>query len=403
MVRLTAHRIGINAINENEMKQFRRHITILTGILLMLLALCVSCSSQDEAQETVSKLNIHIYGPGDMNSTRADAEGVGTPIDPLKEEQQVNFLQLWVYNNADSYLLGSLELSGTDLDNLNNNKEDTYSIDLPSAFANRGNPVVDVYILANVKAKNCGVEKGPLSSLEALEDLTIDPSYFRPSVAVPAEGLPMSGVLRNQNLIQKNDVFHLNDAKIQLERAVSKIRFVFSSLKGEKDIYIDKITLDQQVLNEREYMFLTDAPYHVGNEYTESIELYKDGSLSPSAVVQCEDPTAYAFKSSMDVSDYVKMIEEDVEVGKNLTKLPLLYLRESDKKLKGKIHFHLYDGNEKKEITAPFSMVSGDFRRNQTWIVYAYYIGSTKVNVSTVQVTDWQEGEPLEGQETHNW
>ena len=76
MVRLTAHRIGINAINENEMKQFRRHITILTGILLMLLALCVSCSSQDEAQETVSKLNIHIYGPGDMNSTRADADGV---------------------------------------------------------------------------------------------------------------------------------------------------------------------------------------------------------------------------------------------------------------------------------------------------------------------------------------
>ena len=36
-------------------------------------------------------------------------------------------------------------------------------------------------------------------------------------------------------------------------------------------------------------------------------------------------------------------------------------------------------------------MYSGNFRRNQTWIVYAYYMGSSKLEVNTVKVVDWEK------------
>ena len=48
-------------------------------------------------------------------------------------------------------------------------------------------------------------------------------------------------------------------------------------------------------------------------------------------------------------------------------------------------------------------MTTGNFHRNQTWIVYAYYIGSSKLVVNSVQVVDWEDTDPLPDHDVPNW
>ena len=66
------------------------------------------------------------------------------------------------------------------------------------------------------------------------------------------------------------------------------------------------------------------------------------------------------------------------------------YLRESDKKLEGTIYYTVEGIAEPME--AKFHMrENGDFERNHSWIVYAYYEGLSGMQVVTVDVTPWEE------------
>ena len=384
------------------MKVFRRYQERTSGnwlLLLALLAFLVGCAQDEDAdQQAAPKLDIYIYAPGKMTPTRSDDSQ--PMINPESGESEVKKLQLWVYNsNNTSQLLGSFELGGTELARLNSAGSESYSMELPSSFAYGANPVVDVYVLANVTDNNCGAKKGTDSSLDELEDFKIDKYYFSPTTGIPADGLPMSGVMRRQSLVQHNDVFHLNEANIKLERAVSKVRFVFSSLSASvdpniKSIRITKVTLDKDKLNQYEYLFLQNAPYRVGNTLNaEEITL-----LGEMGTIQTnEDPTVYAHKSKETAAEYEARINAAPDGA--LTKSSWLYLRESDQKLTGKIYYTIGGSTS---AVASFSMAEGDFHRNQTWIVYAYYLGSSKLNVSTVQVTDWKNG-GSDNQGFHNW
>jgi hypothetical protein len=174
---------------------------------------------------------------------------------------------------------------------------------------------------------------------------------------------------------------------------------VFSSLSASvdpnvKSINITKVTLDKDKLNRDEYLFLQDAPYRVGNTLNaEEITL-----LGEMGTIQAnEDPVVYAHKSYETAAEYEARINAAPDGA--LTKSSWLYLRESDQKLTGKIYYTIGGSTN---AVASFSMAEGDFHRNQTWIVYAYYLGSTKLNVSTVQVTDWENGESGD-QNIHNW
>ena len=119
-------------------------------------------------------------------------------------------------------------------------------------------------------------------------------------------------------------------------------------------------------------------------------------------VAQNDDPTAYAISSTMTDGEYEELIETGISKDELTEKGPI-YLPESDKRLKGTVKYRLYDKNGYSEQkSASFSMVSGDFRRNQTWVVYAYYTGSSKLEITTVKMTDWEIGG--DGEHTiHNW
>ena len=188
---------------------------------------------------------------------------------------------------------------------------------------------------------------------------------------------------------------------MKLVRTVSKIRFVLSSLNDLDPVFIDGITLDRQMMYQKERFFLDgDHPaYWVeGTPFDQEVLLIKGDKVNP--IVRNEDPTVYAYSSSLSDESYETLINEGVSK-QELTEFGPVYLPESDKRLSGTIAFHI--GSDTQTLYAPFSMATGNFHRNQTWLVYAYYIGSSKLEVNTVNVVDWEKVDPLPNHEVPNW
>jgi hypothetical protein len=135
-----------------------------------------------------------------------------------------------------------------------------------------------------------------------------------------------------------------------------------------------------------------------GTPFDQEVLLIKGDKVNP--IVRNEDPTVYAYSSSLSDESYETLINEGVSK-QELTEFGPVYLPESDKRLSGTIAFHI--GSDTTPLYAPFSMATGNFHRNQTWLVYAYYIGSSKLEVNTVNVVDWEDVPGLPDHEVPNW
>ena len=374
---------------------------------VVMLSVLGACSS-DGTEEPDPVLNIHVYAPGNPTPTRSTS-------DPTSEEKKVHSLKIWVYKSSSDVQIGSLALSESELTSLNESNGGLYTMTVSREFAKNPEPV-DVYVLANVSADNSGTGiAGNISDKSAIENLAFNGGHYycfvnsannyAAATSLSAEGLPMSGVVRGKAVKNVSSVLHMTDANLQLMRAVSKIRFVFSSIDNSTTgntgdfVYIDGVTLDANMLYTSEYLFLNDQyPYfHLGpSPFTHATTIV---SAMENKVERNSDPREYAYVSGMDESAFEANITQGVSEGK-LTEAPTAYLPESDKKLTGTISYHL--NNEQTTRTASFSMLNGDFRRNQTWIVYAYYTGSSKLEVITVKVTDWEDGGTWD-HNVHNW
>ena len=372
----------------------------MAAVMLLVFGAC----SSDSSEEQPPVLNIYVYAPGQPTPTRS-------VMDPTEEEKKVNSMTLWVYKSSDGSQLGSIILNKEELETLNSDNMGIYSMTVDEKFAKNPEPV-DVYVLANVSASNTGrTFDATIADKMSLENAQFDGGYYykfantyTASTALSAEGLPMSGVVREKAVINQNAVLHMTDANLQLVRDISKIRFVFSAIEGSS-LYIDEVKLNKNLLYKSDYLFLNDEhPYfRVGTGLVDKdivlVEKLKDEKGAPQYVNRCADPRTYAYVSGMDETAYDAKIKEGLAKGE-LTEAPTVYLPESDKRLTGTVTFHLYGDSESR--TASFTMLNGDFRRNQTWIVYIYYNGSSKLDITSVKVTDWENGGQTD-YELHNW
>jgi hypothetical protein len=218
-------------------------------------------------------------------------------------------------------------------------------------------------------------------------------------------------------------------AKVKLARAVSKVRFVFSCSNEFASLTITKVTLDEAMIPNEEYLFLTNPQYpdpdpdpnlsytYTGNYYNINTAKGYNTGESPSLVsldetTHCDDPAYYAWerltydKPASTAQDYEDLINAGLqttyegESGPRLTECRL-YLRESDKRLKGKIYYQQKekaDDSYSSEKYVEFEMAAPDpessdlrpyyFSRNHTWIVFAY-LAWAKMNVVSVTVKPW--------------
>ncbi len=362
------------------------------SLFISQLAFLTACNSSDgEDQQKPTMLTIYVFSPEQPIITRGD---VG-PVNASEAENKVNSLQLWVFDTSGNKVG---YLNTTETATLNTGQGTIYQIPVSDEFA-QNKPNVDVYVLANVTATNCGISAtlDENTTREALiEQAKITSEHFGVTstsltTVVPTDGLPMAGILKNQPVIGDAPVLRIgnetNIATVPLTRAVSKMRFFFANVETAPKLTITGITLNGSLIPNEEYLF------------TQSKTLTYDANAasilaSSIEVAKKEDPAQYIYEGQA-AQEY-----ENLMVGAELSLVGPYYLRESGKILTGTITYTVEGMSE--PMSATFTMKEqGDFLRNHSWIVYAYYEGLSGMQVVTVDVTDWVPKSA--NHEVYNW
>ena len=385
------------------MRSVIRHIwlwMLVIGCGLMT----VGCSSSDgEAGEPqATYLTIYVYSPERPILMRGDVRYV----DPSTEEGTVHRLQIWVFEHQSGDLVGYHSTATTTT--LNTSQGDTYRIAVSDDFA-RQQPDVDVYVLANVTEANCGLSFDQHTTRNDLDAAQLDGSHFgleSLTKTVPADGLPMSGILLNQDVVGDAPVLRVgslsNIATVQLTRVVSKMRFVFSNIKltespeSYKKLSITGISLDANTMRTAGYLFSRSSLDGLGKN-SEVVPLLSS-SDAIDEVKTYENPTEFIYNDE-EAQTYENKINTAVSE-KKLTEVGPFYLHESDMQVTGKIAYQI-DGTEKEPMAFQMER-AGDFRRNHSWIVYAYYLGGSFLELSSIYVKDWRTKDDL-NYEIYNW
>ncbi len=359
-----------------------------------------SCSSNDtgEGPRKPTMLTVYVYSPENPVITRAD---IG-PVDAMYRENVVKKLQIWIFESETEAKVGYLNT--TETATLNLGTGEVYQLEVSDNFAQR-KPAVDVYVFANVTENTCGQSFDEDSTPDDLNDAIINESHFglaSSTTAVPDDGLPMSGILKEQPVIGEAPVLRIgnerNIATAPLTRAVSKLRFIFANTQesGEKttpELTIKSITIDKEMMPKTEYLIPRTVD-RTADDYNKSAVTLWSGSSTAAPI---EDPTVYIY-DDQSAQAYEDLITTAIGQGE-LTSHGPYYLRESDKRLTGTITYQIGSNAEK---TTAFAMsAAGDFLRNHSWIVYAYHAGGGFLQLETLYLKDWTT--KTVSHEVYNW
>lgn len=412
-------------------------------LVIMLLTACSDHSDGSSEETEDCFLNIYVYAPERPMLTRAD---VGDIASRSVDEHMVHTLQIWVFKHSDGSLVGYLETEPTFLNETNG--QEMFQMKVEKEFADH--PVnVDVYVVANAfidftnRVKNYDLIY--IDDNNGVEELTLDENTTRaqlegakigegsfgvklkeetedvyiPAVSsVPAAGLPMSGVLKNQPIYGSYPTLRVGTqtamATLQLTRAISKLRFVLCRktevLETTKKslVSIDGIQLDREMIPTE--IFLMSGT-HTYSDYVDDPIVYvnTDNKLLKNDIPEVPNPMVYAYETQS-AQEYENLINTAIDGGQ-LTEIGLTYLRESDKQLTGSITYRINEREnleaswQEKKKTAEFSMATeGDFLRNRSWIIYIYFMDGT-IHVLTVThlgMKVWATGE-TGTHEVYNW
>ena len=390
-------------------------------LLLPLLLLCLAaCSSSDEEQTTDSpdgeqdkiptQLYIYVHTPQTAVPTRAYPDD---DVAPIGNEATVYSLQIWVFTHDTNKLIGYFSPTGTV--DLNKPEGSIFQLTIDEEYAQAtSHENVDVYVLANVSDANCHLTLDHSTTRAQLEAAVLthgtqDPFGLTAPVTTVTEGvgLPMSGVLRNQKVTGTAPVLRLDKsgqiAFVSLIRTVSKLRFAFANQTGNKDITINSIKLNADMIPEEQYLFMADgAPYNRKTCHIKSASGYNTTTAELLAatindVPAIEQPVIYAWgHEELEPQAYEHMLDQAAAEGKLAQRQ--YYLRESDRQLQGQIKYQIGGGEEQ---TATFQMVDeGGFSRNHIWTVYAYQ-AQARLHVVVVNVAPWKTTE--KNYEFYNW
>lgn len=356
-------------------------------LAISFLLLAVACSSSDESgEQQPTTLTVYVYSPEHPMLIRSDVGNVNASFD----ETKITRLQIWVFTNGTHEKVAYLDTDDTA--QLNVGEGAVYQLPVSDDFAQH-KPDVDVYVLANIPTEGYASDSklDGNSTRDAILSATIPENYFGlTSPMVPDDGLPMAGALTSQPVIGEAPVLRVgtssNIATVRLERAVSKVRFVFANTTGAPELTIKDIKLNAGMIPNIEYLIQQTKTLSY-NASESSLWTAED------VVEKVDDPTIYIY-GGQEAQVYEDLIDQS-----ELTKIGPFYLRESDKQLKGTITYQ-FEGKD--EQTGTFEMnAAGDFRRNHTWIVYAYHVGGGFLQLETLYIKDWTTKE--KSHEIYNW
>lgn len=393
-----------------KMKMLMYHIAGMAAMLLMALSFA-ACSRPDVIVEESTELSVSIYIP-DMGTTKAETGSVGA----LSAEKVFTSLQLWVFihgGTKDGHLVGYKGFTAAQLANtgLLHSAITRFAMPLDRDMFNAltaANARVDVYALANAASATTAA-LGEGTSRSALDGIVMSGNTFGAESlikAVPATGLPMSGVLKEASVTGDYPV--LNVSTVTLSRAVSKIRFVFCqqgkpasgtdpAVPSNPYCVIKSITFSSEIADE-EKLFTdqkygdTDNLFEI-NGYTplDATLAGENGAplVSNADMSITEHPDDLLFQSAGHGTESAREYEERLNAAiAQSSQLGPIYIRETDKLISGTIVYNVGEG----DIPVTFSMPEGDLlTRNHSWILYAYFAETTRTLQFKIVVLPWDK------------
>ena len=384
-----------------------RHI-LYWFLCSMLTVLFSACSSSDaaegpkEATHQQPQLAIYVYAPEQASAKRNAAQTRANEgeVDAIIDEGTIDSLQIWIYEQETGNYVGYF--STKDVSALNQGQGTIYQIPVTDAFA-AAKPYVNVYVMANVTSANCGIETLNKETTRAalLEGAKITTGHFgleQNTRTVPDDGLPFAGILTGQPVVGDAPTLRVGTlsavSTVQLTRAVSKLRFVFAKTTGQPTVNITSIKMNIGMIPDVEYLFQTPASMDYNTEAKELL------STTINDIAATDDPTKYLYLGQ-DAQEYENLINAAANKQPNpeVTVEGPIYLRESDKQLAGTITYTI-GGVAQEPVTFQMQQ-AGDFKRNHTWIVYAYYAGAGKLQVQSLYVKDWSTKDL--NHQVYNW
>ena len=377
---------------------------LLCSILIVLFSACSSSSVEEGVTHQQAKLAIYVYAPEQAAAKKnaPPTRGDVGEVDPVTDEGTIKSLHIWIYEQETGNYVGYF--STEDVSALNQGQGTIYQIPVSDDFASK-KPYVNVYVMANVTSANCGI--GTLNKETIRADLlegakiTGGPTgHFgleQNTRTVPDDGLPFAGMLTGEPVVGDAPTLRVGTlsevSTVQLTRAVSKLRFVFAKTTGQPTVNITSIKMNIGMIPDVEYLFQTPLSMTYNTSAKELL-------LTPiSDIAETDDPTQYLYLGQ-NAQEYENLINTAAnKQPKEVTVEGPIYLRESDKQLAGTITYTIGDGDPQ---TADFAMQqAGDFKRNHTWIVYAYYAGAGKLQVESLFVKEWSTKEM--NHQVYNW
>ena len=389
-------------------------IRILRMTVMLLIALpVVSCHHSLQDEEEPAELSISICIP-DIDDTKAETGNV----DALAGEKVIKSLQLWVFihgGSNDGQLVGYKGFTSTQLAQTGIPYSTVTRFGMPLSRAmflllSQSDARVDVYALVNA-ASTGNASFGSGTSRAQLDEAVITGSAFGPSpltMAVPSDGLPMSGVLKGASVAGGYPV--LNVSTVTLTRAVSKIRFVFcqqgtpASGPTNSSCVVKSITFggtstghDCQIAD-AEKLFTdhkygsTDNPFEIDGYTPLSASITGDNGdplFKNSDLSICAQPEQLLFRSSGHEVETAREYESrlDAAIGASSKTSPI-YIRETDKLISGTIVYNAGDGDQSVTFTMPDDNV---LCRNHSWILFAYFAEATRTLQFKIVVLPWDK------------
>lgn len=362
--------------------------SILLGALL-LTGMAVGCTRMAGPAQTQEYIRLSFTTRELFLTRAADTHTLGIPA-----EMQLHSLQVWAFNSGtDPLPLGYAAVAGDELASITDAYGNASLIIPVQRERLAASQRMDFYVAAN--ASGAGVTLDAGTSRSVLEQTVI--GSFRtdpPARAVPADGLPISRVVKSVDAER-----YLSTASnpavgigIPLIRAVSKLHFYLARPQDLDGAIIQRIVLDGNTIPLHSYLFPPAAEYAnllpepgdirlPGSSYDPSGIVLEAAELHLSAVT---DPEWFVPGTDENLQDYVERLSAG-----GLQDCGLHYLHETDRALTGTIYYTTAATGTAWQQSS-FRLDAGRFARGREWIVYAYF-DKDRLLVHPV-VADWAEG-----------
>lgn len=373
---------------------------------LLMLSTMASCSDQDsQAPATGDEAYLNLsFSTASATTSRAGGTGnIGndeTQANP-NQESDIHSIKVWVFKSGTGESANPIAYkedtpSAVDGKPVNGN----YTLNLRFLRKINGEELknIDLYILANSESTNMAdklngkdfrsITRADLQGVTFDNPFGITAEGKAQTTAVPTgKGLPISRAITNIEIAK-----HVADTEIEakdkgisipLVRAVSKLHFYFARTADAdaltENVKVTRIEIDGNTFPTESYVFPDEEDYTkadankaaTSNKYGTpsyvATPLKLDG-VENAKIKAVTDPLAYKRDEKTETAQtYMDRMNTEIG-GHNLS-----YLRETNKRITGRIYYQLAEGGVEKSqgFTIPSS---GNAIRNRELVVYGYFL-----------------------------